>query len=142
MYKRQDKLRAYEAVLRAYAKKVAANAAEALFMNEAKAINEKRPCTLEFLLKNAFGEVCHPNAARYMLYLAKIEIDKRVRTATAYLNNVILPRLELYAPDAYDTGMHHTFLADISRLTCKEAQAENHTLIIKRLLKILSLIHL
>ena len=101
----KDKLRAYEAVLRAYAKKVAANAAEALFMNEAKAINEKRPCTLEFLLKNAFGEVCHPNAARYMLYLAKIEIDKRVRTATAYLNNVILPRLELYAPDAYDTGM-------------------------------------
>ena len=74
-------------------------------MNEAKTINEKRPCTLEFLLKNAFGEVCHPNAARYMLYMAQMEMEKRVRTASAYLNNVILPRLQLYAPDAYDTGM-------------------------------------
>lgn len=101
----KDKLRNYEAMLRSRAKKVAANAAEALFMNENKTINEKRPCTLEFLLKNAFGEVCHPNAARYMLYQAKIEMDKRVRTTTSTLHNVILPRLELYAPDAYDTGM-------------------------------------
>ena len=101
----KDKLRTYETVLRTSAKKVAAHAAEALFINEAKTINEKRTCTLEYLLKNGFGEVCHPNAARYMLYLVKGEMDKRLRSATAHLNNVILPRLELYAPDAYDTGM-------------------------------------
>ncbi len=101
----KEKLRTYEAVLRANAQKVAANAAEALFINEDKTINAKNPCTLEFLLKNAFGDVCHPNAARYMLYLAKIEMDKRLKNASSTLNNVILPRLELYAPDAHDSGM-------------------------------------
>ena len=101
----KEKLRTYESVLRTNAKKVAENAAEALFINENKTINEKKAYTLEFLLKNAFGEVCHPNAARYVLYLAKLEMDKRLKTANSNLNNVILPRLELYAPDAHDAGM-------------------------------------
>lgn len=101
----KEKLRTYEAVLRANAKKVAENAAEALFVNENKTINEKKPGTLEFLLKNAFGDVCHPNAARYVLYLAKLEMDKRLKNANSTLNNVTLPRLELYAPDANDAGM-------------------------------------
>ena len=101
----KEKLRTYEAMLRANAQKVAANAAEALFVNENKTINEKRPSTLEFLLKNAFGDVCHPNAARYMLYLAKLEMDKRLKNANSTLNNVVLPRLELYSPDANDAGM-------------------------------------
>ena len=74
-------------------------------MNENKTINEKKPSTLEFLLKNAFGDVCHPNAARYVLYLAKLEMDKRLKNANSTLNNVTLPRLELYAPDANDAGM-------------------------------------
>ena len=101
----KEKLRTYEAVLRANAKKVAENAAESLFINEAKTINEKKPHTLEFLLKNAFGDVCHPNAARYVLYMVKLEMDKRLKSANSNLNNVVLPRLELYAPDAHDSGM-------------------------------------
>lgn len=101
----KEKLRTYETVLRTNARKVAENAAEALFINEGKTINEKKPYTLEFLLKNAFGEVCHPNAARYVLYLAKAEMDKRLKNANSTLNNVTLPRLELYAPDANDSGM-------------------------------------
>lgn len=104
----KDKLRTYETVLRTTAKKVAENTAEALFVNENKTVNEKKPYTLEFLLKNAFGDVCHPNAARYMLYLAKGEMDKRVRSVNATLNNVVIPRLELYAPDANDAGMFDT----------------------------------
>lgn len=101
----KEKLRTYETVLRQNARKVAENAAEALFVNENKTINEKKPYTLECLLKNAFGEVCHPNAARYVLYLAKMEMDKRLKNANSTLNNVTLPRLSLYAPDANDAGM-------------------------------------
>ena len=99
-----EKLRTYEAVLRKNAKKVAENAAEAIFVNERKTINEKNVHTLEFLLKNAFGEVCHPNAARYMLYLARLEMEKRLKNTNSTLNNVTMPKLELYAPDANDAG--------------------------------------
>ncbi len=97
----KEKLRTYEAVMKANAKKVASNVAESLFVNENKTINEKREHTLEFLLKNTFGEICHPNAARYMLYMVKEEMDNRVSTASSDLSRVI-PVLDSYAPDAND----------------------------------------
>ena len=93
-------LRDYESAVRLNAKKVAASAAEAIFFNESKTINEKRNYTLEALLKNEYGEICHPNAARYMLYLVKDEMDKRVAMANSQINDIILPTLETYSADA------------------------------------------
>ena len=97
-------LRDYETVVRMNAQKVAESNAEALLINEAKTINENKAYSLEFLLKNAFGDICHPNAARYMLYLVKQEMDKRVNSVTAEINDVILNNLANYAPDANDVG--------------------------------------
>lgn len=65
------KLRAYESNIEMYAAKIAGSTAEAVFMNETKTINAREPYTLEFLLHNAYGEICHPNAARYILYDVK-----------------------------------------------------------------------
>ncbi|MEI3141891.1 MAG: hypothetical protein V8S77_01210 [Oscillospiraceae bacterium] len=63
-------LRAYEAMMRINARKVSEGVAEAIFVNEAKTINEKKPYTIEAILRNSFGEIFHPNAVRYMLYMA------------------------------------------------------------------------
>jgi hypothetical protein len=93
-------LRDYEAAVRINAKKMAESAAEAIFHNENKTISEKKPFTIEQLLKNPFGEICHPNAARYMLYLIKTEFDKRVKTTDALINDTILSSLQNYSPDA------------------------------------------
>lgn len=120
----KEKLRAYEAVLRRSAKKVAENTAEALFVNESKTINEKKPYTLEFLLKNAFGDVCHPNAARYVLYLAKQEMDKRLKSTNSTLNNVTLPSLEKYAPDADDASFDVKFTKGVERTLDELCAAE------------------
>lgn len=97
-------LRSYESAVKINAKKAAASAAEAIFYNENKTILEKKPYTLEALIKNAYDEVGHPNAIRYMLYLVKTEMDKRVRTVTSQINDVVLPVLMTYAPDANDAS--------------------------------------
>ncbi len=97
-------LRDYEAAVRMNAKKTAESSAEAIIMNEAKTINEKKPYTLEALLKNAYDEICHPNAARYMLYMVKTEMDKRVANTTSHINDIVLPTLESYSSEANDTG--------------------------------------
>ncbi len=97
-------LRDYESAVRMNAKKTAESAAESVFLNENKTINEKKPYTLEFLLKNAYGEICHPNAIRYVLYMVKNEMDKRVASTTSRINDVVIPALELYQPDADDVG--------------------------------------
>ena len=97
-------LRDYETVIKKNAQKVAESNAEALLINEAKTINENKPYCLESVLKNAFGDICHPNAARYMLYLVKMEMDKRVNSVTSEINDVITTNLENYSPDANDTG--------------------------------------
>ncbi|MCD8150245.1 MAG: tubulin-like doman-containing protein [Clostridiales bacterium] len=73
-------LRDYEAAVRMNAKKAAESEAEAIFENETKTINEKRPYTIEALLKNTYDEIAHPVAARYVLYLAKDEFEKRIRS--------------------------------------------------------------
>ena len=108
----KELLRDYETVIRMNAQKVAESTAEALLLNEAKTINENHPYSIEFALKNAFGDICHPNAARYMLYLIKTEMDKRVNSVTSEINDVILQNLANYAPDANDVG---TFDAKYSK---------------------------
>ena len=97
-------LRDYEAAVVMNAQKTAESAAESILLNESKTINEKKPYTLEFLLKNPYGEICHPNAMRYMLYLVKTEMDKRVASTHARINDIVKPALELYSPDANDAG--------------------------------------
>ncbi len=105
-------LRGYEAAVKINAKKVAASAAEGIFLNEAKTINEKKEFTIEAFIKNVQGEVAHPNAVRYLLYLLKAEMDKRVKSISSQINDVIVPSLLNYAPDANDSN---TFDAGYSR---------------------------
>lgn len=99
--KNLDLLRDYENAVRMNAKKVAENAAESIFFNEAKTINEKKPFTLEALIKNSYGEILHPNAVRYVLYMVQNELSKRVAATTSRINDVIRPSLETYAADAH-----------------------------------------
>ena len=98
------KLRDYETMVRMNAKRVAESNAESIFQNEKATIVEKRDYTLEALLKNAQGEICHPNAARYMLYQVKSEITKRVNTLTAEISDIIEPELQNYSPEASDVS--------------------------------------
>lgn len=100
----KELLRDYETVIRMNAQKIAESTAESLLINEARTEIENKPFSLEFLLKNAFGEICHPNAARYMLYLVKTEMEKRVANINSEITDVIMPNLENYAPDANDVG--------------------------------------
>ena len=105
-------LQTYQSVVQMCAKKAGENMAESIFFNESKTINEKKEYTLEALLKNSYGEICHPNAARYVLYMVKNEMDKRVISTQTKINDIIMPNLDLYAPDANDAG---TFDAGYSR---------------------------
>lgn len=92
-------LQNYELAVKNNAQKVAENAAQSIFRNETKTINAKEPYTLEYLMKNVYGEVCHPTAMRYLLYSVRNEFDKRLKTKKAELNDSILPMLLSFAPD-------------------------------------------
>lgn len=92
-------LRDYEAAVKMNAAKAADSEADAIFDNETKTINEKKPYTVEALLKNSYDEIAHPVAARYMLYLAKNEFEKRVRTTQTKLEETI-DGLSEYSPEA------------------------------------------
>ncbi len=61
-------LRAFDGAVRKHAKRTAEGIAEAVFHNDKKTINAKEAHTLEFLMKNMYNEVSHPNAMRYLLY--------------------------------------------------------------------------
>lgn len=99
-----NKLRAFETAVRINARKTAASAAEGIFLNDAKTINEKKEYTLEAFIKNAQGEISHPNAVRYLLFTLKAEMDKRLRSINTQINNVVLPALENYSPEADDAN--------------------------------------
>ena len=99
------KLRDYEDKMRENARKVSESVAEAIFVNEAKTINEKKPYTIEAILRNSFGEIFHPNAVRYMLYTLERLFAEKIEPTQNRLNNEIIPNLETYAPDADETGM-------------------------------------
>ena len=80
-------LRGYEAAVVRNAKDAAAGKAEAIFYNEKKTLQEKGEYTLEFLMKNAYGEVMHPNAMRYMLYEVTKLFDKERKNAKNQRDN-------------------------------------------------------
>ncbi|MCD8364652.1 MAG: tubulin-like doman-containing protein [Clostridiales bacterium] len=96
-------LRSYEVAVRMNAQKVAESEAEALFDNEAKTVNEKRPYTVEALLKNTYDEVAHPVAARYVLYLAMTEFNKRITSVNKELED-LEDTLFGYSSSANDQG--------------------------------------
>ena len=74
-----DKLRNFHASVTMCARKTAESTAEAIFMSDTKPINARDPYTLEFLLRGDDGEVLHPNAARFMLYLVKSTFEEQVK---------------------------------------------------------------
>lgn len=98
-----DALRDYEQAVRVNAKKTAESAAEAIFLNEQKTVNTKQPYMLESIMKNALGEICHPNAARYMLYMALSEMTDRAKEASDSIGRA-MDELEVYSSSAKDKG--------------------------------------
>ena len=110
-------LRGYESAVRINARKVAIAAAEGIFYNDTKTILEKRDYTLEMLIKNIQDEIAHPNAVRYLLYMVKGEMDKRIKNITSQINDVVLPALQSYSADADDVG---TFNVDFNGKDKKE----------------------
>lgn len=99
-----NNLRAYEIAVQANAKKTAEGIAEAVFYNDTKTILGKERHTLEFLLKNSYGEVCHPNAARFMLYKVKQEFAKGIKSTEALLRSKE-EELATYSPNAHQPSI-------------------------------------
>ncbi|MBO5199887.1 MAG: hypothetical protein J6B93_01275 [Clostridia bacterium] len=99
-------LRNYEEAVRKNVKDIAAAKAEALFMNEQKTINEKNPATIEFLMKNAYGDICHPNAMRYMLYELMKFFDKERGTAQK-MAETAGSAMNMYHSDAADADFSY-----------------------------------
>ncbi|MBR1759393.1 MAG: hypothetical protein IJ744_11835 [Lachnospiraceae bacterium] len=97
-------LRDFELEVNKSAKKIAESLAEGLFRNEDHAINAREPHKLEYLLKNAYGDVCHPNAARYFLYLVKEKMIQKVTETQENLSDV-RGRLALYSDEANNETM-------------------------------------
>lgn len=84
-----DSLSAYRSVVEAKSKDgspivegIVSRWVEALFTNEQKTVIINDTYSIESLLKNAQGEVFHPCAARYVLYLLLEEFDKGVRSTS------------------------------------------------------------
>lgn len=100
------KLRNYEMAVNANASKAAVSTAENILLNETKTINEKKPYTIEALLKNAYEDICHPNAARYMLYKAKNEFEERIESVSAEIRDTIKPALREFSSRANNPGMY------------------------------------
>ncbi len=93
------RLRQYESAIKKNARRAAEGAAEAIYRNETKTINAKENYTLEYLMKNVYGEVSHPNAMRYLLYSVKSDLKKRISTTEAILDSS-RKALELYSSNA------------------------------------------
>lgn len=98
-------LRGFELAVNLNAKKVSESIAEGVFLNDTHAINAKEPHTLEFLLKNSFGEVSHPNAARYLLYKVETDFTSRVRTVEAQLHQT-QDLLAIYSENADNASLY------------------------------------
>lgn len=98
-----EALRTYEQIISINARKTADNIAEAIFLNEKKTVNTDAPYMLESVLKNALGEICHPNAARYMLYMVLTKMTGLAEETNSRISSV-KRHLEIYNSDANDTG--------------------------------------
>ena len=82
-------LRGYEMEARKKAARLAKSTAEGIFNSELKAINaDGKNYTIECLIRTLSGEICHPNAMRYLFYILQNEFAKRLDEANAELGDV------------------------------------------------------
>ena len=82
-----DSLRAYRGVVEARGKDgspivegIVSRWVDALYTNEQKTVVINEPYSVEYLIKNAQGEIFHPCATRYVLYRLMEEFDKKIRS--------------------------------------------------------------
>lgn len=99
-------LHSYEEAVRKNVKDIAIAKAESLFYNEQKTINEKSEATIEFLMKNTYKEICHPNAMRYMLYELIKFFDKERKNA-ATMADTANNSMNTYHPDAAESDFSY-----------------------------------
>ena len=99
-----SKIRRYEAAVKTKARRVAKSTAEGIFRSDLKAINaDGKPHTLEGLIRTVSGEVCHPNAMRYLFYMLENEFETRVAEANDELGSAV-KSLAKYQSTADVTG--------------------------------------
>ena len=100
-----NNLRNYELKVNENAKKTAEGIAEALFANDIPTLNAREPYMLEFLLKNVYGDVCHPNAIRYLLYKVKTAFAEQLQTVANDLRDK-KDELSNFSPNAHQRSMY------------------------------------
>jgi hypothetical protein len=98
-----DALVVFKNAVESQASKAAESYAEGLFRNKTKTNADSKPYMIEALLKNARGEVCHPNAMRYMLYKLSSDFETSLRKVNAKLDE-IEAELESYGEDQNDAA--------------------------------------
>lgn len=76
-------LKAYHSAVKLHSFKLATNKAETLLYNENKTVNEKNDNTIEYLLRSPVNGISHPNAARYILYKLKLELEAGIEDINA-----------------------------------------------------------
>lgn len=94
-------LRFYEEAVKNNARRTAARAVEAILEDETKTVNARHDYQLMQAMKNDAKAICHPNAIRYMLYYIEIELKRRLKQATADVNEAA-EQVALYGPGAND----------------------------------------
>lgn len=97
------KLRSLESEVAQSAERVARSAAEGIFFNEKKTINETNDYTLEKLMFTSDGEIIHPNAMRYFLYKLEEEFNGKIETLEGEIN-LAKGTLKKYAKNADSEG--------------------------------------
>ncbi len=131
-------LRDYERAVDQNAAKAAESEADSIFGNEEKTINENRSYTIETLLKNAYKDIAHPVAARYMLYLVKDEFEKRIKKVSKAIDDN-KDELDGYSENANDVARfdakftHKKKEASIDDLCNAEKKGEDYPGLLERL---------
>ncbi len=97
-----SRLRKYERTIRMQARKIAERGAESVIISEQKTGLETSLFSIEQLLKNAHGEVGHPNAMRYMLYMLKAKVDEQIAELDPMVNEDLPKKLKVFSKDNYD----------------------------------------
>ncbi|MBR3297630.1 MAG: hypothetical protein IKI64_00340 [Clostridia bacterium] len=98
-------LRTYLDAVERTAASTSRTASEAIFRNARHPQEEKDPFTLEAYLKNNLSEFCHPNAARFYLYLLQMEIAEKIPALEAERNSA-RQSLEMYSPQAVQPSVY------------------------------------
>ena len=117
----------YKMAIEANAERVAAAAAEGIFYNETKTINDSPDYTLEAFIKNVYKEASHPNAVRYLLYKLVAEAQAKVESLNEAKGR-LRKAMDKYSANADDTGAFNAeFTKDAEEATLADlCAAERH----------------